>query len=129
MDCEQACHAQRRASVAEKPFSKQKEYCHDGRVQQQAGQMKTVGQWTEDLVAEKESDRHDRPVIVGGRVGVFERPNCCGQHFAHVPEAVHVGIVDDLGLIVINVSKIIPEDARIRHYRQQQQNRQWPRPR
>ena len=80
------------------------------------------------MIAEKESDRHDRPVIVAHSLGARIRPNRGCQRFPQVPEAVHVGIVDDLGLIVIDVSEIIPEDASIRQSRKQQENSQRPRP-
>ena len=79
-----------RPAVLEQALARGIENQHDGRVNEHIGQVESIRKWSEKLVAEQESQRHHRPIIVRDAIGPFERPHVRGKDRSQVMEVLQV---------------------------------------
>jgi hypothetical protein len=74
--------------------------------------MEAVSPQTEELIADKVSKHHHRPIVIGDGSHPPEGPNVGGKDFLQVPEAADVGIQHHLAVVVID--KTVEQNVEIR---------------
>ena len=82
--------------------------------------MEAVRPQAKDFIAEEIAQSHHRAVVIGDH-GAGERPDVGGKDLFEVPETPHVGVLDEL--VVVVMDEAVDQNVQIRQGGAGQQGR------
>lgn len=90
------------AAITEEAAASSKDHHDHGGIQGDVEEVKAERDVAKDLPQEEVGESHQRAVVIGETGGADEGPHCGAEDLREVVPALHVGVLQDLLLVIVN---------------------------